>query len=118
MSLSASSLLRDGSWTQILPGSKGGRRSTRIGRTGCRCEVKSDVKVADERMRISARKENGWPAEAARRAVRDAMLMCSAAQNIDERARNDILLLSRCVFRIVAWELAGLGFEKRYLILY
>lgn len=52
----------------------------------------------------SGRKESGWPAEAARRAVHDAMLMCAAAQNIDERARNDFLLLSRCVFPIVASE--------------
>ncbi|KAG0594164.1 hypothetical protein M758_UG053800 [Ceratodon purpureus] len=40
-------------------------------------------------------KEVGGPAEAARRAFNDAMLMCTAAQTIDERARNDFLILSR-----------------------
>jgi len=53
--------------------------------TGCRSEVK----------------ESGWPAAAARRAVNDAMLMCKGAQNLDERARNDLLFLSRCVTKFL-----------------
>ena len=114
MSLSASSLLRNGSTRLLLGahvGSKGGRKGgSRVVRTGCRCEVKNDVKVDEKVCTVeticaasgrrcvivqSARKECGGPAEAARCAINDAMLMCNVAHNIDERARNDFLLLSR-----------------------
>lgn len=121
MSLSASGLFRNGC-TQLLggahEGSKGSREGgnrNRVVRAGFRCEVRSDVKVeveekvcADEKicavsgkrcvMAQSARKECGGPAEAARCAFNDAMLMCNVAHNIDERARNDFLVLSRCAF--------------------
>jgi hypothetical protein len=40
----------------------------------------------------------GGPAEAARFARNDAMLVCAAAQNLDERARSDISLLSQYFF--------------------
>lgn len=99
--------------TRALPRAQAGRKEharseNRGGGVGCRCwcrcEVKSSEVKADEKVcRVSgqrsvkpqsARKEVGGPAEAARRAFNDAMLMCTAAQNIDERARNDFLILS------------------------
>ena len=77
-----------------------------VGAVGvCRCEVKNEVQVEEKRCRLSGKrcvmldtpssKECGGPAEAARCAFNDAMLMCAAAQNLDERARNDIVLLSQ-----------------------
>lgn len=116
MSLSASSLLKNGCTEVLLGAHMGSRRNrkggSRVVRTGfSRCEVKNDVKsdvkveemmcaVSGRRciMAQSARKECGGPAEAARCAFNDAMLMCNVAHNIDERARNDFLSLSRCVF--------------------
>jgi hypothetical protein len=118
MSLSASSLLRNGCTELLLGvGSKGSRKGgNRVARTGCRCEVKNEVKV-DAKVSVgekicavsgkrcvmahSTRKECGGPAEAARCAFNDAMLMCNVAHNIDERARNDFLLLSRCVHKFL-----------------
>lgn len=98
--------------TRALPRAQAGRKDdarseNRGGGVGCRCEVKSSEVKADEKVcRVSgqrsvkpqsAGKEVGGPAEAARRAFNDAMLMCAAAQNIDERARNDFLMLSRLI---------------------
>ena len=99
---------------RAVPSAQAGRKhltrnENRGSAGGCRCEVKSsDVKVDEKVCRVSgqrpsvtpqsARKEVGGPAEAARRAFNDAMLMCAAAQNIDERARSDFLILSRYVW--------------------
>jgi hypothetical protein len=119
--------------TRALPRAQAGRKDharseNRGGGVGCRCEVKSSEVKADEKVcRVSgqrsvkpqsARKEVGGPAEAARRAFNDAMLMCAAAQNIDERARNDFLMLSRYVanalprFRFLFMESDRLRFVK------
>lgn len=115
MALSASIVLGDG-LTQVLLGAQVGnkgnfRSGNRAVRTGFRCEVKSNVEVDEKMCSVSgqkcvmpqsARRNCGGPAEAARCALNDAMLMCTVAQNIDERARNDFLMLLRCVLpRIV-----------------
>jgi len=51
----------------------------------------------------------GGPAEAARFARNDAMLVCAAAQNLDERARSDISLLSQEISRLDMRARAGVA---------
>lgn len=127
MSCSTSMVLRPScsrlfSITQELISSTGGKdhnaENGRIrsdyGKLPCRCELKSEVKVSaregEERKCSSlsrkqcvmlkvSEKACGGPAEAARCALNDAMLVCAAAHNLDERARSDLFLLSQCVFR-------------------
>uniref|UniRef100_A0A7I4B197 Uncharacterized protein n=1 Tax=Physcomitrium patens TaxID=3218 RepID=A0A7I4B197_PHYPA len=113
MALSASIVLGDG-LTQVLLGAQVGnkgnfRSGNRAVRTGFRCEVKSNVEVDEKMCSVSgqkcvmpqsARRNCGGPAEAARCALNDAMLMCTVAQNIDERARNDFLMLLREILRL------------------
>ncbi|XP_024374900.1 senescence-associated protein AAF, chloroplastic isoform X2 [Physcomitrium patens] len=112
MSLSASTHLRE-ACTQILMGAQGGskdrkgKRNMVIG-VGCRFEMKGDAKV-DEKVCMMSDKKTvvplparnvGGPAEAARCAFNDAMLVRATVQNIDERARSDFHLLSRQILRL------------------
>lgn len=102
MSLSSGSrLLREGCSQKKLGAQAGSckeRHRKSENRIRWRCEVKSEEKIMCRARSVPARKQTvGGPAEAARRAVHDARLMCEAAQNIDVRARNDLLLLSRYV---------------------
>lgn len=99
MSLSASSLGCARGYLGLSSNVRRGNVRSIVRTGGCRCEVKSDESGGKQcvQMEKSGRKESGWPAEAAKRAVNDAMLMCAAAQTIDERARNDLILLSRSV---------------------
>lgn len=82
-----------------------GKRNMVIG-VGCQFEMKGDAKV-DEKVCMMSDKKTvvplparnvGGPAEAARCAFNDAMLVRATVQNIDERARSDFHLLSRCLF--------------------
>lgn len=113
MSLSASSLLRNGCTELLLGvGSKGSRKGgNRVVRTGCRCEVKNEVKVdakvcvGEKICAVSGKRCGATEEEAARCAFNGAMLMCNVAHNIDERARNDFLLLSRWVHKfLMEWQ--------------
>lgn len=102
MSLSASSLGCTRGYLGLSSNVRRGNVRSIVRTGGCRCEVKSDESGGKQcvQMEKSGRKESGWPAEAAKRAVNDAMLMCAAAQTIDERARNDLILLSRQIERL------------------
>ncbi|CAK9863437.1 unnamed protein product [Sphagnum jensenii] len=51
----------------------------------------------------------GGPAEAARFAYNDAMVVCAAAHNLDERARSDIALLSQEISRLNMQARAGIA---------
>jgi hypothetical protein len=58
-------------------------------------ERKSYIAQAKCTLLKSSDNSCGGPAEAARFAYNDAMVVCAAAHNLDERARSDIALLSQ-----------------------
>jgi hypothetical protein len=58
-------------------------------------ERKSCIAQAKCTLPKSSDNSCGGPAEAVRFAYNDAMVVCAAAHNLDERARNDIALLSQ-----------------------
>ncbi|CAK9266256.1 unnamed protein product [Sphagnum jensenii] len=83
---------------------------SRGGREERKCCISRGTKYNNTMLKSSS-SENfcGGPAEAARFARNDAMLVCAAAQNLDERARSDISLLSQEISRLDMRARAGVA---------
>jgi hypothetical protein len=72
---------------------------SRGGREERKCCISRGTEYNNTLLKSSSSENScGGPAEAARFARNDAMLVCAAAHNLDERARNDISLLSQYFF--------------------